>query len=164
MSRRLDSQESRRNRSPGQRAYDSALRLARSQYPKWPRVLSLLRESISLGNVDAAYALATWYLHGKEDVVKQSYREAVKLLRFAAETGHAQALYDLAVCYHFGEGVKQNERMAFGLYLASALRGDVDAIVEVSRCYRYGYGVDRNPSVAKIIWARAIEMGADPNA
>jgi TPR repeat protein len=53
---------------------------------------------------DAMYALGTWYLHGKGDLVKLDLTRAIELIRAAAEAGNIEAMYDLAVSYDKGAG------------------------------------------------------------
>jgi TPR repeat protein len=76
--------------------------------------------------------------------------KAVPLLREAAEGGHAEAAYDLAVCYEKGAGVKKSEKKASRLYLKAALLGDKQSIYEVGRCYWHGLGVRRDQVIAGV--------------
>ena len=48
------------------------------------------------------------YIMGKKYEDQQSYSEAARWYRKAAEQGHAKAQYKLAVYYSFGIGVKKN--------------------------------------------------------
>jgi TPR repeat protein len=139
--------------------YDKAISEMRSERPDNAKVVDLLREAIDTGSPHAAYALATWYLHGKDDVIRQDYAEAVKLLELAADTHHPSALYDLAVCYANGEGVEKNDHKAFDLYLQSALHGDSGAFFKVGQAYFYGVGIAVDRRVADIWLDRAHELG-----
>lgn len=147
---------------PG-KLYLKALRLARTKKPKWDEVLTLLESASAGGSPAATYALATWYLFGKEPIIRKNQRQAVRMLRESANAGYAPALYDLAVCYQNGEGVRKSDFKALSLYLASALRGDVGAIVEMARCYEYGYGTKPDKKLAKVFSERAIELGVTPH-
>ena len=139
--------------------YESALKEMRLPHPNNENVARMLRQAIDLGSARAAYALATWYLHGKDDVVAQDYTEAVRLLRVAAEAHVPSALYDLAACYANGEGVDKNPWKAFELYLVAALHGDDDAVFKVGRAYFYGVGVAEDRRVAELWLDRAEELG-----
>jgi uncharacterized protein len=83
----------------------------------------LLIRADKRGDPRATYALATWWLHGKDILVKKNLRKAVGLLRKAADA-HPDATFDLAVSYEKGRGVRKSQKMAAKLYLKAALLGD----------------------------------------
>jgi uncharacterized protein len=130
------------------RYYDEALAEAQRRGADLPKALRLLKRAHKQGDRRAAYALATWHLHGKGDVVPRNLSKAVLLLREATGSNHAEAAYDLAVCYEKGTGVAKSERKAALLYLKAALLGDKQALYEVGRCYWHGLGVKRDRSIA----------------
>ncbi|MFZ5610090.1 MAG: tetratricopeptide repeat protein [Pseudomonadota bacterium] len=111
---------------------------------------SHLRMAIENGSAEAAYALATWYLHGKEPIIKKSRKKAIELLREASECGVASANFDLAVCYEIGHGLRKSEKKAFIHYLRAALLGDKDAAESIGRMYYHGIGVKRDRALAKV--------------
>ncbi len=147
------------NGSDADALYDQAMLEMRSERPDTANIVATLRKAIEAGSPHAAYALATWYLHGKDEVVPQDFAEAVKLLELAAEAHHPDALYDLGVCYSNGEGVRKDPARAFELYLQAALHGDDDAVFKVGRSYFYGDGVAEDRRVADIWLDRAHELG-----
>ena len=59
--------------------------------------------------------------------VKNSSKESVRLLRKAAENGHAMAAYDLAMCYEVGQGVTKSLQQASHWYRKSADAGNAMA-------------------------------------
>ena len=139
--------------------YDCAMSEMRSEHPDTRNIVATLRRAIEAGSARAAYALATWYIHGRDDVVPQDFGEAVKLLELAAEAHIPSALFDLAACYANGEGVPQSWDRAFLLYLQAALHGDDEAVFKVGRAYFYGLGVPEDRRVADIWLDRAHELG-----
>lgn len=147
------------NEGAGDVLYHSAVKEMRSDDPDIPNIVAILREAVGAGSARAAYALATWYLHGKGDVVPQDFSEAVRLLRIAVREHHSSALYDLAACYANGEGVAKDANVAFELYLQAALHGDDDAVFKVGQAYFYGMGVLEDRRVANIWLDRAHELG-----
>ena len=147
------------NGSDAEALFDRAMLEMRSEGSDTASVVRSLRQAIDAGSPHAAYALATWYLHGKDGIIPQDYAEAVKLLELAAEAHHPEALYDLGVCYYNGEGVDKNPGRAFELYLQAALHGDEDAVFKVGRSYFYGDGVAEDRRVADIWLDRAHELG-----
>lgn len=137
--------------------YQQALTEARKENFNVQKTLNLLNSAIEAGSPDAAYALATWYLHGEH--VGKDWNKAVFLLKRASNAKNPDALYDLAVCYEEGKGIKQDKYKAFELYLQAALRGDQQSIHEVGRCYYYGIGIEEDKDLADIWLERAEELG-----
>lgn len=146
-------------RNSGESLYRVALVEAQKGEPNYIRVHAKLQQAIRKGNPQAAYALATWLLVGKEPVVKPDHKKAVKLLRQAVAAGIADAMWDLAICYERGAGVPTNRRLAYELYLRAAIRGDSDAVMEVGRSLYWGLGTRANRKAAKIWLDRARELG-----
>jgi TPR repeat protein len=103
-------------------------------------------------------AIHTWYLHGKGNLVSRNLSKAIPLLREAADADHAEAAFDLAVCYEKGTGVRKSEKKAALLYLKAALLGDKQSLYEVGRCYWFGLGVKRDRSVAGVWLDRAAKF------
>ena len=62
----------------------------------------------------------------------------------AAEYGHPEAQYQLAVHYTEGLGVEKNLSLAAKWYLKSAEQGNVDAQRQVGYCYLLGRGLPRD--------------------
>lgn len=109
------------------------------------KVLSLLEESSTLGNGEAKYALATFFIHGK--YVEKDIRIAIPLLKQAVESGVKEAMFDLGYAYEEGRGVRKDLRVAFSLYLQASLLGDLSSSREVARCLYWGIGVDKNANL-----------------
>ncbi|MBE6662165.1 MAG: sel1 repeat family protein [Ruminococcaceae bacterium] len=63
------------------------------------------------GDANAQNTLGVYYGMGLFDG-KPDFDEAVKWYRKAAEQGHAEAQYNLAVCYRMGRGVPMNDAIA----------------------------------------------------
>lgn len=133
--------------------YDLAEKKARRKNPPLAEVARLLEAAHEAGDARAAYALATWYLHGK--FFEKNMRRAVALLREATEGDVPDALYDLALCYENGEGVRRNAAKAVELYLRAALLGETQSVYEVGRCYYYGIGVEKDRRIARVWLDRA---------
>lgn len=140
--------------------YQQALSKAQGRRPNWKTVLEMLERASRQGSREAAYALATWYLHGKDGVLRKNVAAGTKLLRMSANRGYPQALYDLGVSYDLGIGVKENAERAFMNYLEAALRGDADATFEVATCFFHGDGIQQNKKLAMIYFKRAMELGS----
>jgi TPR repeat protein len=87
--------------------YDRAMSEARNKAGDPAKTHRLLTRAHERGDARATYALASWYLHGKEGIVSRHPAKAVALLRAAAEDDLAEAAFDLAVSYEKGIGVRK---------------------------------------------------------
>lgn len=139
--------------------YDQALAEAQGQGADIQKALHLLNRAYKQGDPRAAYALGTWYLHGKGTIVPKNLVKAVPLLREAAENDHAEAAYDLAVSYEKGIGIRKSEKKAAALYVKGALLGDTQSVYHVGRCYQHGLGVKRDRAIAAVWYDRAEKLG-----
>jgi TPR repeat protein len=64
--------------------------------------------------------------------VAKDEHEAVRLFRLAADQGHAEARYNLGVCYSNGEGVAKDEHEAIRLFRLAADQGHAGARYNLS--------------------------------
>lgn len=74
----------------------------------------------------AQFNLGDCYYSGKG--VEQSYEEAVKWFRKAAEQGYADAQWMLGVCYYEGKGIEQSYTEAVKWYRMAAEQGSERAL------------------------------------
>jgi TPR repeat protein len=139
--------------------YDSALEHATRPEPDLAEAGALLRRAVARGSPDATYALATWYLFGKEPYVQKDLSEAARLLILAAAAGLPDAMYDLAVCYEKGSGVDKDDYAAYTYYLKAALRTRPKAVFDVGRCLYWGIGTREDRGIATLWLDRAKELG-----
>lgn len=108
-------------------------------------IISLLSRAAANDCVDAIYALATLYLHGK--YTELDIKKAIEFLERSARKMHPGALFDLGVAYERGEYVERNYEVAFSCYIQAMSLGDLDSIYEVARCFYYGIGVNKNSNI-----------------
>lgn len=87
----------------------------------------------------------------------EDYVTAARLLEEAAEEGHREAAYNLAICYHYGYGVEKDLKTAYQLYLRSALQGYGKGLNLVGDFYAEGLGVRQS-------WREAIKWYLDAAA
>jgi TPR repeat protein len=139
--------------------YDEALAEMRGERADVARAAWLLQRARAAGDHRATYALATWYLYGKEPVIHRDMKMALQYLTEASAANVPEALYDLAVFRELGEDGVSDVAAAFELYLNAALRGDVQSIYEVGRCYYYGIGIPKHRKIAAIWMDRAADLG-----
>lgn len=79
---------------------------------------------------------------------KKDYKNAVPLIKKAADMGNAEAQYNYAVCYQEGIGVPKSDIIANDLLLKSAKQGWVDAQFKLAYSYTIGRGVDKDDKQA----------------
>jgi hypothetical protein len=83
----------------------------------------------------------------------------VAVVRKSDEQGHAQAQFNLGVCYYNGEGVRKDAEKAAEWYRKAAEQGYAAAQFALSACYNSGEGVPRDMGQA-VVWLRkAAEQG-----
>jgi len=85
--------------------------------------ISYFRKAASIGNVHGVHGLAVCLLPGEENLLEDP-KEAIRLLRIAAEKNHSRAQCELGHCYRHGIGVEANIKQAVFYYRLSATSGD----------------------------------------
>ena len=99
------------------------------------------------------------YLSGKRCFEEKKYEEAVKYFRKAAERGHADAQYQLGMCYEFGFGVEKDLSEAVKWFRKAAERGHADAQYQLGMCYDCGRGVKKDLNEAVKWFRKAAAQG-----
>ena len=69
-------------------------------------------------------------------------RESFEAAQKAAETGEAQAQFDLGIHYDYGFGTEEDDGQAFKYYEKAAMLGNSDGMHYTSWGYGYGRGVE----------------------
>ena len=77
----------------------------------------------------------------------------------AAEQGHAEAQFNLGVCYETGDGVAKNSKEAVKWYRKAAEQGHANAQNNLGFCYGTGEGVTKNSKEAVKWYRKAAEQG-----
>lgn len=75
---------------------------------------------------------------------RQDFKNAVPLLKQAAEKSNTEAQYNYGICYQKGIGVPQNDSIANAWFLKAALLGWKDAQYKMALSYGTGRGVEKN--------------------
>ena len=89
--------------------------------PASKQKLSTVINQANAGNASAQFEL------GKRYYSEKIYPGAVKCFRQAAEQGHAEAQYNLGVCYANGCGMPKDLQQAIYWYTKAAEQGNEDA-------------------------------------
>ncbi|MEO5348244.1 MAG: sel1 repeat family protein [Magnetococcus sp. YQC-3] len=103
------------------------------------------------GNADAQFNLGWMYYNGKG--VKQSYQEAGKWLRKAADQGDVSAQYVLGWMCEQGRGLPQDYREAAKWFRKAAEQGDARSQYKLGTMYERGIGVPQDYQEA-VKWFR----------
>ncbi len=94
------------------------------------------------------------FTQGSQAFDQGNYSEAFKIWTHAAEGGHSQAQFNLAVMFEQGIGIEKNLTKAFFWYSKSASQGDIDAQANVASMFESGRGVEKNLNDARKWYAR----------
>lgn len=110
------------------------------------------------------FASALYASSGKLDealkaVEKQDYKTAYGIFKKLAESGDAEAQYNLGVMYRQGKGVKQDAAVALQWFEKSAAQGLASAEYYLGHLYDSGDSVNRDPVVAVTWYKKAAEKG-----
>lgn len=99
------------------------------------------------GNAWAQTNLAVMYTDGP---LKQNLKEAVRLLKLAADQDHARAQFRIAQHLLNGKGCVQNKLEAVKWLERAIKNGSVSAMTELAECCEYGWGctVDVNKAIS----------------
>ena len=89
-------------------------------------------------------------------ISNESYFEKCKR---EAEQGDANAQYELAVCYDFGNEVLQNDYQAFRWYEQAANKGNAQAQYALAKFYAQGRAVTQSTYTALIWYKKAAAQG-----
>lgn len=126
-----------------------------SEFIKW------FERAAENGDSDAAYQLATHYLHyWNRDVVEYDAQEGFAWMLKAAEMGNVDAETDLGGMYYEGNhGIDKNYDLAFAYTREAAEKQSTIAASNMSLFYRLGAGVEIDIEKS-IEWAiKAAELG-----
>jgi len=108
---------------------------------------------------DVQYKMALAYKEGEEGKAKDPVKANAYLTK-AAEQGHADAQYKIALNYLAGEGDKKDPVQAVIWLKKAAEQGHADAQYELGRCYMLGNGVAENKSQAISWFEKAVANGS----
>jgi hypothetical protein len=124
------------------------------------RMRSIMRkhlEAANRGHKLAQASLGSIFRAGEG--VKQSFKEAAKWFRLAAEQGLSEAQSNLGVMYGNGEGFEQDDTEAVKWFRLAAHQGEVFAQFSLGNMYQSGRGVKQDYKKAAKWFRLAAEQG-----
>lgn len=89
----------------------------------------------------------------------ESFKEAAKWYRQAAEKGYSGAMVGLGILYADGAGVDEDTQEALRWYRKAVEMGNADAMVQLGKMYDEGQGVGENRKEAVGWYRKAAEKG-----
>jgi len=120
---------------------------------------------IAASGLILVFLLAGWrsalasYEEGMRQFDRGNLREAVILLRKAAEAGNPRAQDQLGTMYEDGQGLTRDDVSAAYWYTKAARTGYPPAQLNLARMYRNGAGVNQDEAQAVYWYRKAAEQG-----
>ena len=94
-----------------------------------------------------------------ERYVFQLVNQEIKKLKAKGKAGDAEAIFELAKKYYYGDGVPEDKVKAVKLYQKAAELGNAKAQNNLSVCFYNGVGLPEDKSEAVKWWTKAAEQG-----
>lgn len=117
-------------------------------------------EKISGSDPSAAYELGLRYYAGID--VKQDFRKAFAMFRFAANAGNVGAMYLRGKCHSEGLGIWKDPERAVKWYMKAAIHGHRQAMYDLAESYMHGEGVGKSSEEAMKWYRKAAESDYGP--
>src|SRR5690242_9731923 len=99
---------------------------------------------VMAGAVLFALPVHAEYRDGVIAAQKQDFAKAYSEFKPLADQGHTDAMYGLALLYHYGRGVPRDLDKAIDLYLKAAANGNPSAMNNLGAMYQAGEGVKQD--------------------
>lgn len=140
--------------------FDAAMIEHYRDAPDWKVYRALIEKAARAGDDRAAYAMATWYLFGNEDVGVRKHAGRGRAWLERAARSMALAMCDLALAHETGRlGLAVDERAAYRLYARAVEYGGVAARHDLGRCLYHGIGVRTDRARGLRLYAEARRLG-----
>lgn len=120
--------------------------------------LEVVQAAAEAGNADAQVELGLRHAMGEGDG-EQSYAEAVRWFREAAERNRVVAQYNLGVLYERGLGVAASPPEAVRWYRLAAAQGHPGAQYNLGVAFAEGRGVEQDYAAAAVLFRDAADAG-----
>ncbi|EXX63915.1 uncharacterized protein OCT59_008789 [Rhizophagus irregularis] len=115
-------------------------------------------KNAEIGDNVSQYYIGYYYCY---DIfsTKLDYSKAVEWYSKSSEGGNIKAMFELGICYEYGDEDIRDEKKAFNLYLKSAEGGYRRALYELGNCYHYGRCTFKDEDKAFESYLKAAEKG-----
>lgn len=101
------------------------------------------------------------YLNACVAQLNGNHNEAFINFKKAADKGHAGAMYNVAMCYEYGEGTAKDDKKAFSYMSQAASKQWSSAYAGLGRYYLFGIGINKNEHEAFNWWKNGAEQKKD---
>lgn len=119
-------------------------------------LVTLYKQAISAGNVDAMNDLGALYYDGRGCC--QDFTKAVYYYEMAAAHGSEIARESLGYCYYYGRDIPVDYEKAFNCFAEGAFLGRLNSLYKIGDMYRNGYYVEKNLGLALKIYLRCYQI------
>jgi TPR repeat protein len=109
------------------------------------------------GDAEAEEKLGGMYYYGRGEM--QSYVDAMRWYRAAADQGYAKAQFDVGYLYNTGKGVQQDFTEAYRWYGLAVNKNDDRAESGLATMYYHGRGVPQDYAKAALLYRRSADQG-----
>lgn len=89
--------------------------------------------------------------------VEQDWPKAIEMLHLSANSGNADAQWELGLMYEFSDKMKQDHGKALELYQSSADAGSPIGLYLVAHCYQHGIAVNEDHNVSDSLYTKAFK-------
>src|SRR6516162_8772412 len=142
--------------------------MASHKLPRWLLLATIAPVAVVAGSA-VSFAQATSDKGATMNAIDQAVRtgefsRAATLLQKAAESGDAEAQYQLASLYRTGRGVPQDELLAFKWMKAAAEKNHKNAQFNLAKMYLAGRGAASDINQAKVWLQKSASHGNDEAA
>jgi len=142
----------------GENVLDTLLKEAHFDFKYSDLTIAQLTAEASHGNAQRQFELGMRYMSGRD--VPQSYQDAIRWFKTAADQRCTPALIQLGKCYENGWGVTKDAKKAVANYRKAANLGDANGQVALGQCFLKGIGLKKNPKQAVLWFHKAANQGS----
>lgn len=138
--------------------HDAEMKMGNGEFKK---AYELIEPLLAEGNPTALFLYSHFSLSGTERE-EEFEKRSIEMLKTAAETGFAPAVYSLAVCYELGDRIAMSKVRAADLFKQAAEAGYTKAKVSHGLNTYYGsYGVPKDAVLGLELIREAASEGCD---
>ena len=118
-------------------------------------------EAKKKAEAEAKKKLEEDFINALDAYQTKDYKLAIFLYKKAANQGHIDAQFNLALMYDKGEGVTQNHEQATYWYGNAAVQGNAEAQYALAYNYQVGEGINKDYKQAIYWYRKAADQGYD---
>ena len=126
------------------------------------KLFQLIKPHVLEKDPDALYIYACFTLDEWNEDEETFLARRIKYLHFAAKYGVLEALHELGLYYHTGQGIEQDKNKAAGLFKAAAERGHSYSKLYYGLDLFYGScGIEKDEGMGVLYVREAVDEGVE---